>query len=262
MKIYNQKIIRTGPYVEVWEYSKPIITHSDEPIYSSELTDKKKKRRSFDELTTDEQKKRLLRMEISRLQAKWRLLRLVDCNYDDRTSFLTITTKENISDRAIFLNMIKTFIKRYNYTIYNTKKSKLQYVAVLEKQQRGSWHSHILLFNVPFVAHSQLLKIWGYGAVRINKVDVDSKENRGRYVTKYFEKGIGQELLESFGKKSYLSSRNLKKPEEEKILLNEKLSFSESAVLFESNYVSKIYRDGQLIDNPVHYRKIKFDENI
>jgi hypothetical protein len=58
------------------------------------------------------------------------------------------------------------------------------------------------------VSHSILLKLWGHGEVRINKVDVDSKENRGRYCVKYFEKGIGEELLENFGKQAYLSSRN------------------------------------------------------
>lgn len=260
MKIYNKKVIRTGPYVEVWDYSKPIITHSDETIEPTNFLTEKKNRRSFDELTSDEQKKRLSRMEANRLQAKWRLLRIVDCNYDDKTSFLTLTTKDNVSDRSAFLAMLKTFIKRFNYNIFNTKKSKLRYVAVLERQKRGSWHSHILLFDVPYVAHSQLLKIWRHGAVRINKVDVDSKENRGRYVTKYFEKGIGQELLESFGKKSYISSRNLKKPEEEKILLNENLEFEQSVIMYETSYISKIYRDGRLIDNPVRYRKIKYTE--
>jgi len=261
MKFYNQKVIRTGPYIEIWEYSKPIITHSDESIIPTDFLDEKQHRFDFDELTSEEQKERLHRMENNRLRAKWRLLRIIDCNYDDRTSFLTLTTKENIKDRAAFLLMLKTFIKRFNYQIFHTKKSELKYVAVLEKQKRGSYHTHILLFDVPFIKHSQLLKIWGHGAVRLNRVDVDSKDNRGRYVTKYFEKGIGQELLDSFGKKSYFASRNLKKPTEDKILLNENLEFDQSVVLYETTYVSKIYRDNQLIDNPVRYRKIKYMED-
>ena len=118
-------------------------------------------------------------MKKTRLEAKWNLLRLVDCNYDDNTSFLTLTTKENISDRNHFKDLLKTFIKRFNYHIFNTKKSKLKYLTVLEKQKRGAWHAHILLFSVPYVPHRQLLELWGHGAVRINKVDVDSKENRG-----------------------------------------------------------------------------------
>lgn len=133
----------------------------------------------------------------------------------------------------------------------------MKYLTVLERQKRGAWHAHILLFEVPFVPHKKLLELWGHGAVRINKVDVDSKENRGRYITKYFEKGIGQELLESFGKKAYLCSRNLDKPEETKVFLKDKLEFDNSVVLYETEYVSKIYRDGNFIDNPVRYKKIK-----
>lgn len=262
MKAYNQRILRTGSYVEIWTYDKPIITHNDEPLVV-DINDSKPRqtRKSFDELTPEEQKVRLEHMATSRLQAKWRLLRIVDANYDDRTSFLTLTTKQNIQDRSEFLLMFKKFINRFNYQIFGKKKGVLHYVAVLERQKRGSWHSHILMFSVPYVKHSELLKIWGHGAVRINKVDVDSKENRGRYVVKYFEKGIGQELLDSFGKKSYFASRNLKKPTEEKILLNENLEFDQSVVLYETTYVSKIYRDNQLIDNPVRYRKIKYTED-
>ncbi len=60
------------------------------------------------------------------------------------------------------------------------------------------------MFDIPFIAHKELMKIWGLGGVWINKIDVDTKENRGRYVSKYFEKGIGQELVESYGKKIFL----------------------------------------------------------
>lgn len=41
MKFYNQKVIRTGPYVEIWTYSKPIITHSDEVTISNETLNEK-----------------------------------------------------------------------------------------------------------------------------------------------------------------------------------------------------------------------------
>ncbi|ATF26256.1 Rep protein [Brochothrix thermosphacta] len=260
---YNQKIVRTNSYVEIWEYEKPIF-NKDKFIEVSDSIIKKEnsKRKTFDELTTEEQNKRLERMSKTRLEAKWKLLRLVDCNFDDKTSFLTLTTKKNIEDRNEFTSLLKTFIKRFNYNIFNTKKSELKYLTVLERQKRNAWHAHILLFEVPYIPHEKLLSLWGHGAVRINKVDVDSKENRGRYVTKYFEKGIGQELLESFGKNAYLSSRNLLRPEETKVYLKDKLEFNESAILYETEYISKIYRDGLLIDNPVKYKKIRLiDEN-
>ena len=73
-------------------------------------------------------------------------------------------------------------------------------MAVLEKQKRGAYHAHILLFNLPYIPYEKLQKIWKLGSVWINKVDIDSKDNRGRYITKYMEKGIAQELLENKGK--------------------------------------------------------------
>mgnify|MGYP000559135941 CR=1 FL=1 len=99
-----------------------------------------------------------------------------------------------------------------------------------------------------------------WGSTDKIKVDVDSKENRGRYVTKYFEKGIGQELLENFGKQAYLSSRNLKKPDEDKFYTYEDFNYDSSVVLYETEYTSKVYKDGQYFDNHVKYKKIKLDE--
>ncbi|MCZ0704606.1 hypothetical protein J2T56_003195 [Natronobacillus azotifigens] len=267
MSGYNQKIIRSGSYVEIWEYEKPIFIEgalvencSTEQVDEGEK--KNGKRRSFEELSEDEQQERLNRMNKTRLEAKWKLLRLVDSNFCDNTSFLTLTTKENIRDRNEFISNLKTFIKRFNYHVYDTKKSKLRYLAVLERQKRGAWHSHLLLFEVPFIPHKVLLKLWRHGAVRINKLDhLDDSTNAGRYVVKYMEKGIGQELLENFGKKAYLSSRNLKRPEETKLLLKDSIELDEESTLYETEYVSKKYRNGRLVDNPVKYKKIKINDN-
>lgn len=266
MNKYNQKIVRSGSYYEIWEYEKPIFIQDefiedDTPEQTQNDNKEINKRKSFDELSDEEQTERLRRMSKTRLDVKWKLLRLVDINFDDKTSFLTLTVKENIKDRDEFTKLFKAFIKRYNYHVFDTKKRVLKYIAVLEKQRRGAWHSHIILFSVPYTEHKKLLEIWGHGSVRINKLDqLDDLSNAGRYVIKYMEKGIGQELLESFGKKSYFRSRNLKKPEENKIFLKEQLKFDDSLVLYETDYNSKIYRDGRLINNPVKYRKIKIIE--
>ncbi|SCS73966.1 hypothetical protein [Staphylococcus caeli] len=67
---------------------------------------------------------------------------------------------------------------------------------------------------------------------------------------------MSQELLESMGKKSYYSSRNLKKVEEYKVLSDEKF-FEKQQVVYEKNYNSKAYKNGKLINNKVKYKKIK-----
>lgn len=261
---YNRKIIRTSSYIEIWEYQSPIFSSNNTEIDANKVTlQERQKRRQFDELTPTEQDERLKRISKNRKNSKWKLQRLIDCNYDNKTSFLTLTTKVNIKERIEFNKIFDKFIKRLNYYIYHSKKRQLKYIAVLERQKREAWHAHILLFNFPFVPHKDLLKTWGHGAVRINKLDsLDDSSNAGRYVAKYMEKGIGQELLESLGKKTFYFSRNLNKPEEFKLLTNENVVdlVKNKMILYETTYNSKVFRNGRLIDNKVQYRKIKIDK--
>lgn len=252
---YNKKIIRTSSYIEIYEYEYPIV--SDFKVSNKK---KKKSNLEFDELNSDEKNLKLARLARTRQNAKWKLVRLIDLNFDNRTSFLTLTTKENVTNRYIFNNMFDKFVTRLNYHVLGTKKRQIKYIAVLEKQKRGAWHIHMMLFSFPCVPHSKLLKIWKHGAVRINKIhEIDDSSNAGRYVSKYMEKGMAQELLESMEKKSYYSSRNLKKIEEFKVLSDEKF-FENQPVVYESTYNSKFYKDGRLLNNKVKYKKIKLKE--
>lgn len=61
---------------------------------------------------------------------------------------------------------------------------------VWEKQKRGAIHYHIIFFELPFIKTKVLQEIWGHGFVKLNKIDVDSQENRGRDVSKYFSKNL------------------------------------------------------------------------
>lgn len=257
---YNRKIIQTSSYIEIYEYEKVIFTQ-DENIKNTEPKKERKKKRNFDELSTEEQNERLERISKTRKNSRFEVMRLVDTNFDKRTSFLTLTTKENIQDRNQFNLLFNKFIKRLNYKIFKSKKQQLHYLAVLEKQRRRAYHAHIMLFDFPFIPQSDLVRIWGLGGVWINKIDVDSKENRGRYVSKYFEKGIGQELLESYGKKSFYSSRNLKKPEVLKFVTFEETEniIKHNEVLYETEYSGKIFKNGELLENRIKYKKIKID---
>ena len=118
---YNRKIIQTNSYIEVYEYEKVIFTQ-DENIKNTEPKKERKKKRNFDELSTEEQNERLERISKTRKNSRWEVMRLVDINFDKRTSFLTLTTKENIQDRNQFNLLFDKFIKRLNYKIFNSKK--------------------------------------------------------------------------------------------------------------------------------------------
>ena len=108
---YNRKIIRTASYIEVYEYEKVIFTQ-DENIENTEPKKERKKKRNFNELSTEEQNERLERISKTRKNSRWEVMRLVDTNFDKRTSFLTLTTKENIQDRNQFNLLFDKFIKR------------------------------------------------------------------------------------------------------------------------------------------------------
>lgn len=258
---YNRKIIQTNSYLEIYEYEKSILSQGKDRLEDTEIKEKRNPKRKFDELTQEEQDERLKRISKTRKNSRFEVMRIIDTNFDSKTSFLTLSTKENIQDRNQFNLLFDKFIKRLNYKIYNSKKRLLKYIAVLEKQKRGAWHVHIMLFDFPFIHQHDLVKLWGLGGVWINKVDVDSKENRGRYVSKYFEKGMGQELLESYGKKAYYSSRNLKKPNVIKFVSDDDISDSikHNTILYESEYTGKIFRDGKLLENHIKYKKIRID---
>ena len=183
---YNRKIIQTSSYIEIYEYEKVIFTQ-DENIKNTEPKKERKKKRNFDELSTEEQNERLERISKTRKNSRWEVMRLVDTNFDKKTSFLTLTTKENIQDRNQFNLLFDKFIKRLNYKIFNSKKRLLKYLAVLEKQERGAWHVHIMLFDFPFVPQHDLVKVWGLGGVWINKIDVVMSVNT---LKKVFDKNF------------------------------------------------------------------------
>lgn len=246
---YNKKVVQTSSYIEVWEYEEPI-----QMGYKKKPPSPKKKNNDSDEL------EKLKRLTKTRQNAKHELIRLIDTNYNEETTkFVTIRTKENIQDRQEFNLIFDKFMKRLNYNVFHTKKKILKYVAVLEKQKRGAYHAHILLFNLPFIEYEKLKEIWKLGSVWINQVDVDSKDNRGRYITKYMEKGMGQELLENKGKKSYYSSKNLKQPTVLKLQDDDTVDnlVSDKVITYQSEYLSKRLIDGEWVECKVKYTKIK-----
>lgn len=56
------------------------------------------------------------------------------------------------------------------------------------------------------------------------------------------------------------TQRNLKKPDEDKFYTYEDFNYDSSVVLYETEYTSKVYKDGQYFDNHVKYKKIKLEE--
>lgn len=117
---------------------------------------------------------------------------IINCNLTpetkNRTRFVTLTYKENMTDpKSLYLDTDK-FNKRFRYYL-RTKYSGLsyEYITAVEAQGRGAFHLHIIMIfsePPPYIENSVLAEIWRHGFVSIKKIrgDVD---DLGSYLTAY-----------------------------------------------------------------------------
>lgn len=238
LKAYNQKIIETPTYIEIWEYDQPIFLKKEQTIRNERLEwlNEKKNKKLFEQLSAQGQYDSLKRKQKHYKNMRFDIARLIDTNYDGQTKFLTLTFKENIQEIHYTNSEFKKFIKRLNYQLYKTKKSQIKYLATWEKQKRGAIHYHIILFHFPFIPQKRLVDIWGHGNIWINKIDVDNIENKGRYVSKYFDKDLD---LKEHKKKAFFKSQNLKLPKEKKRMASAPYDTANQVVLYEKEYIRK-----------------------
>lgn len=121
------------------------------------------------------------------------IIRLINSN-PDMNKFLTLTFSDNVSDLYYSNSEFLKFIHKVNYHVFHTKKRILKYLAVIEFQERGAIHYHVIC-NLPFVEHDKLSSLWKHGFISINRIK-DSKnddisidcDNVGAYVCKYMTK--------------------------------------------------------------------------
>lgn len=131
-------------------------------------------------------------------RSKTNVIDLVACNTykhksytgtNERTKFMTLTFKDRVTDVKKAYGELTKYMKRLSYKLYNVKVNVLKYICVAELQKRGAWHFHIILFNMPYIEHSELLSAWGNGTVGINGIK-GSAGYVARYVAKYMAKGV------------------------------------------------------------------------
>ena len=184
--LINTKIVISGGYAEVY-------------YYSSGLLQGFKRKERIQEVTTNEEKRKRRYDSINR--AKRNLKRIVLSN-PDLNKFLTLTFKDNVKDLNEAHKEFKKFIMRLRY-----KRDSFKYIAVVEFQERGAVHYHILL-NLKYIDNKQLANIWGHGFVKINRID--HVDNLGAYISKYLDKKFLDDRLNS--RKAFFTSRDVKKP--------------------------------------------------
>lgn len=135
-------------------------------------------------------------------KAKREIRRIVNANVGrwgkERAKFFTITFEENIQDQGAANYKYKKCIQKLNYYVYGEKCNKLKYLVVLQFQDRGAIHWHVIFFNLPYIPVDKLAKIWGEGFVKINAID--NVDNAGAYVASYVGNEKGNPLKGNGGR--------------------------------------------------------------
>ena len=208
---YNCKLIITGNVVEVYHYEKSVLRGKDLKSARARKEGKKMSEGTSELCDTNKSLKDSLRRTRNTIR------RTVNSNigkWGEKEKFLTLTFKDNMTDQTETNKLFRKFVKQLSYSIFKTE-SGLKYLCVVERQERGAIHYHVLFFNLPYVPVEKIAEIWGHGFVKINAID--KVDNVGAYVVKYMGKTIvenSEKSAKEKDKKLYFVSRGLHKPVE------------------------------------------------
>lgn len=193
---YNYRIVESGDVIEVYKYKEKIYYNYEQFENNNHTKDK-----------TEEWKGK---EEFSLSRARREIRRVVWANKNKYSKFLTLTYKDNMQDKEIFYKDFQIFI-----TALKRKGHKLNYLYVLEYQERGAIHCHIILFNNEYIPWQTIKDCWKKGSIDIHRIrDI---KNLGAYVCKYLTK----ETIAEYNSKSYHCSQGLNRPIESKITQSE-----------------------------------------
>lgn len=142
-------------------------------------------------------------------RARNELIDLINTNFTSGDKFVTLTFADNLTDITKAKRYINQFFKKLRSYVEEQKKGvDLKYAYVIEFQERGAVHFHLIM-NTLFIRNKTLEKLWSHGFVRINRIE--HVRNVGAYVVKYMTKsGVDERLI---GKKLYQTSQNCEKPQ-------------------------------------------------
>lgn len=259
----NKRIKITGFIIEISQYGKDLLL-SYHPKKNKEIEIEK----NIEELTEKEKRAKNLRAK------KTKIIDLINSNAYQWVSrkgkiykpiFLTLTFAKNIIDLDYANNEFKKFIKRLGYEIKGQKYSFLKYIAVVEFQERGAIHYHVIFFNLPYMEniYDRFRALWMHGSSNIKSVR--SVKNIGWYMAKYLTKSGNGDRLEF--RKHYFTSKGLKKPDiiwlEEvidmiKSMLPEEARTNREPIKFSTDYMGDIERNYYNIKNyPEIMKKIQ-----
>lgn len=115
---------------------------------------------------------------------------LINNNYTGAGNELhiTLTYKENMRDTKRLYSDFKKFMMKFRYK-YEKEHGSIDYMTVVEPQERGAWHHHLLVrFNDKagskiFIPNDEVAEIWGHGFTKIHSLS--GVDNIGAYLSAY-----------------------------------------------------------------------------
>lgn len=135
----------------------------------------------FEHIENRQQSYSSLRQTFKKLQD------LINNNFEGAKNELhaTLTYKENMTDTKRLYKDFDAFMKRLKYKYKND--SSIDYINVIEPQERGAWHCHLLLrFNdidEIYIKNKDMRELWGNGFVTIKALE--NVDNIGAYLSAY-----------------------------------------------------------------------------
>lgn len=258
----NIKIKICGKKIKTTYFSKGIRIKKDKSKEEKKEI-KNTKKKTNDTEVSEENK---YRQKLNRLKcARNAISDTIDCNvykYSDYNGnkcipvLMSVSYKENITDLGKIKNDYKELIKKINN--YISKKIYidkpfigLQYVYIIEEQDRGSLHIHSMVFNMPDIDIKDISKKWKGGSLDLKKIFPKKGEDSIEHVKAYMLKGLKKENLEQLNKtfnsnQYYTTSKKVYKPEiiyeteENKQLVNEILEgLKDSKLVYHNIYLNE-----------------------
>lgn len=151
-----------------------------------------------------------------------RLKSIINTNYErpEQVKFITLTYEENMTDNKQIRNDLRYFLRNMHRRF-----GTFEYIYTKEKQARGAWHIHMILFfegrEAPYMANSSddhpVRDAWGHGFVNVQGFE-GNINNLGNYLCAYLtddkensKKGTRLQNYES-GIRLFNCSRGIKRP--------------------------------------------------
>jgi hypothetical protein len=214
---YVRRMTIAGRKITIRKYKNPLLQRRKGIIHGRKPTTTGR----IQVLTTDQQYKR---RQDNLQRAKNRFENGVHTNYPLNPRpyrapvEVTLTYATTQLERKIMVRDFQRFIKEMQRE-YGENENLIWY-AVFERQKErglaegnaGSWHAHIVFFNLGYNLRCMIHTLWGLGSTSIQRKKYGYEAaKQAAYLSKYFVKDA-HEIKK--GEKLYLCSHHLLKPEE------------------------------------------------